>query len=417
MSKKVAVIGGGLCGLTTAIRLGEMGVHVTLFEAASDLGGRTRSFVDKTTGELCDNGPHLLIGAYRATQKLLHDCQASTHVTWQDSLRLPLWDRQRQHFQLAPAAWAPLSLALPLAIKGLPGHQWRSASSMLRLAQAVRKEEQAVRSVSDLIRQCNAPDALVRDLLEPLCLGVMNEGIESANASTFKRVLRESFRSKDTARLGWFNAPLQQALIEPLAKRCEQLGVTIQTKCRIHAIREQDSDVMVNDIRFDAAVISLPTYASAALLNRENSCNTNCITNIHLWYESHPGLPAPLVGGIGTTGQWFFDVSMQMQQQSPLRHICAVISADNGEIEGEKLTALIQREVSAISRCEHKPTHCQTIREKRATVLVSKQSKKYKSMRIFDATEAPAAGDLPATVELAVQRGEKAAHQVANSLL
>lgn len=392
-------------------------MQVTLFEAAAELGGRTRSFLDKTTGELCDNGPHLLIGAYQATQKLLHECQASTHVTWQKSLNLSLWDKKREHFHLAPAAWAPFSLALPLAIKGLPDHQWRSVSAMLRLARALQKEGQSTDSVSDLIRQCDIPGILVRDFLEPLCLGAMNEGVESANAATFKRVLRDSFSSQYAARLGWFNAPLQQALIKPLTKKCEQLNVTIQTKSRVRSIREKDDSVVVDHICFDAAVIALPAYAAASLLNHEERCKTHCISNIHLWYKAHPGLSSPLVGGIGTTGQWFFDISAQMQQKGPFRHICAVISADNHKIEHKKLATLIQHEVSTLSGYEQTPFHRRIVREKRATVLVSKQRKNHDSIRIFDATEAPSPGELPATIELAVQRGEKAALQVISTLL
>ena len=85
----IAVIGAGLTGLTAAIRLAETGVQVELFEASPLAGGRTKSFHESFANELCDNGPHLLIGAYSATQKLLDDCGASANVYWQPSLPLP----------------------------------------------------------------------------------------------------------------------------------------------------------------------------------------------------------------------------------------------------------------------------------------------------------------------------------------
>ncbi|MDX8406932.1 MAG: FAD-dependent oxidoreductase, partial [Mariprofundaceae bacterium] len=79
----IAIIGGGVAGLTAAIRLAEQGRSVHLFEAAPEPGGRTRSFIDKVTGQCCDNGPHLMIGAYHATRRLLHDCGAGNNVHWQ----------------------------------------------------------------------------------------------------------------------------------------------------------------------------------------------------------------------------------------------------------------------------------------------------------------------------------------------
>ncbi|NOR72703.1 MAG: FAD-dependent oxidoreductase, partial [Mariprofundaceae bacterium] len=108
----IAIIGGGLCGLTSAIRLTEKGHDVHLYEAAPALGGRTRSFYDTTVDEWVDNGPHLLIGAYKATRELLESVGAGGNITWQRSLKLSLWDEQRGHFSLAPSPYLPFPLAL-----------------------------------------------------------------------------------------------------------------------------------------------------------------------------------------------------------------------------------------------------------------------------------------------------------------
>lgn len=419
-TRRIAVVGGGLSGLTAAIRLAEDGFQVELFEAAAKPGGRTRSFVDKTTGELCDNGPHLLIGAYEATQRLMRDCNAANNIDWQPSLKLPLWDSQRKHFALSPSPRLPFSIALLLAVRKMPGHGWSSAAAMLRLAIAIHMKKNRETTVSDLIHHCYIPNELVRDMIEPLCLGAMNEAMRSADASTFKRVLRESFASKMTARLGWFNAPLDQALIEPLVKQAEQLGVKVRNSSRVRSVtQDADKKVRVDDERFDAAVIALPAYAADKLFDRDETCETRCITNVHLWYEDHPGLPEPLVGGIGTTGQWFFDVSAQMDQNntSP-RHICAVISADQHNTEEKVLVDQLNRELNLICESHLSPCHYRIIREKRATVLVRPRRHAEQALeRIVDASETPTPGELPATIEFAVQRGEKAALEVTKLLV
>lgn len=393
-------------------------MKVDLFEAAPKAGGRTRCFIDKTSGELCDNGTHLLIGAYQATQKLLSDCHAAGNITWQDSLILPLWDKQRIHFQLSPVSWLPFSLALLWAVKTLPGHGWQSAAAMLRLAATLHKQTAETATVADLIRLCRIPAALVQDMLEPICLGAMNEGIETANAASFKRVLRESFASKASARLGWFNKPLDKALVQPLLIKAEQLGVTIATRQRIRSLQPQANGVLINDKPFDAAVIALPAYATDDLLQRQHPCETRCITNVHLWYKDHAGLTEPLVGGIATTGHWFFDVSAQMQNhKSALRHICAVISAENHSMPDGQLVAQLNHELNAICASAHTPCHYRIIREKRATVLVRPgQQHPMPSDRIIDASESPRPGDLPATIEFAVLRGENAAIAVITRL-
>jgi len=401
--------------LTSALRLSENGFKVELFEAAPQPGGRTRSFIDKKSGEWCDNGPHLLNGAYLATERLLDDCQASGYVTWQSSLKLTLWEKQRQYFSLNPSDKLPFPLALLLAVKSMPGHSWRSALAMLRLNHAINNNTCAGHSVvATLLKHCEIPAELVRDMIEPICLGAMNESIRTADASTFARVLSESFASKKTARLGWFNAPLQQALIAPLVTTASRMGVTIHTSHPVDSLQGEGNGVIMDGEAFDAAVIALPVYASNRLLGEHTAYETRAITNVHLWYENHPGLPEPFIGGIGTLGQWFFDVSAQMGQLKPdVRHLCAVISAvEENYIDSHQLADQISHELAKLCGIDQKPTHSRIVCEKRATVLVRPGYPKAVIGNIVDASESPVSGELPATIEFAVQRGEKAARSI-----
>jgi len=409
----VAIVGGGICGLTAALRLAESGIDVELFEAAPEPGGRTRSFVDKKTGEWCDNGPHLLNGAYLATVQLLADCHATDNVTWQTSLKLPLWDQQRHFFSLYPSSVLPFPLALLLAVRSMPGHSWRSALAMLRINQRVKNRPCMGQSVATLLQQCNVPAEFIRDMIEPVCLGAMNESIDTADAITFGRILGESFASRCSARLGWFNAPLQQALIEPLVKQAEHAGAIIHTRHRVRSLQDNGNHIIIDGNRFDACVIALPAYARNRLLGKDGACETGAITNVHLWYQHLPPLPEPLIGGIGTLGQWFFDVSLQMRQCNPAhRHLCAVISAAEDRLDNTTLVERLNHEISRISGTNCSPSHTRIVHEKRATVLVRPHDRQAGNRRIIDASESPEPGELPATIESAVQRGEKAAMQI-----
>ena len=53
--KKIAVIGSGFAGLTSAIELASLGHHVTVFEKNSMVGGRARKF--QSNGFTFDMGP------------------------------------------------------------------------------------------------------------------------------------------------------------------------------------------------------------------------------------------------------------------------------------------------------------------------------------------------------------------------
>ena len=65
--RKVAVLGGGLAGLSAARRLLEHGCEVTLVERRPFLGGRAYSFRDGKDGPEVDNGQHVFLGAAPTT--------------------------------------------------------------------------------------------------------------------------------------------------------------------------------------------------------------------------------------------------------------------------------------------------------------------------------------------------------------
>ena len=60
-ARAAVVIGAGFAGLAAAVELAEAGWRVTALEKAPRLGGRASSFLDRASGEPCDNGQHLLI--------------------------------------------------------------------------------------------------------------------------------------------------------------------------------------------------------------------------------------------------------------------------------------------------------------------------------------------------------------------
>jgi len=418
----IAVIGGGIAGLTAAIRLAEQGKQVHLYEAAPALGGRTRSFYEKSVNQWCDTGPHLLIGAYAATRCLLLQCGAEANVHWQKSLELPLWDAHRGHFSLCPTPWLPLPMSMLLGLTRLPGHGLKSALALTGLAGGA----EAGQSVQQWLTCQRTPEALVRDLIEPLCLGAMNEYPATAPALSFQRVLNESFANHQTARLGWFTKPLSEALVQPLQAKASKLGVHIHTSTMIQSITPHASGARLvwgsGSKDFDKVVLTTPAWVSNRLLGITSSVETRPINNIHLWFDEPVSLKTtscqPLVGGIGTRGQWFFDVSSQTNQHSGPYHMAVVISADSMDARKDNLTKLATRELAAISgRIDPLiPVHSRVVQEKRATVLTRQHDVPlHRPDWLIDASERPQPGDLPATIEAAVNRGEQAARMCAMS--
>ena len=78
----VAVIGGGLAGITAAIALAETGAAVTLLEARPRLGGATCSFARDDL--VVDTGQHIYLGCCTAYRGLLDQLGMTAHAPIQD---------------------------------------------------------------------------------------------------------------------------------------------------------------------------------------------------------------------------------------------------------------------------------------------------------------------------------------------
>ena len=63
---RVAVVGGGLAGLTAALDLVDAGADVTVYEARPTLGGAVQTLParDGDPGPPPDNGQHIALGCF-----------------------------------------------------------------------------------------------------------------------------------------------------------------------------------------------------------------------------------------------------------------------------------------------------------------------------------------------------------------
>jgi len=76
----VHVIGAGLAGLAAAMRLAERDAAVFVHEAASQAGGRCRSYHDPVLDMVIDNGNHLLLSANHAALAFVSASGAAQHL-------------------------------------------------------------------------------------------------------------------------------------------------------------------------------------------------------------------------------------------------------------------------------------------------------------------------------------------------
>ena len=161
---KYAVIGAGWAGCSAAVELAKRGHQVHLFEAARTLGGRARQV--HLHGIDCDNGQHILLGAYEATLNLLNTLGVDPDAAL---LRLPLQMCYPGHSGgmqfIAPKLPAPFHLiAALLRAKGL---QREDKMSLARFSSAARWMDWQLYTDCSVAELLERFDQIARDGIDP----------------------------------------------------------------------------------------------------------------------------------------------------------------------------------------------------------------------------------------------------------
>src|SRR4051812_21352076 len=148
----IAVAGAGVAGLAAATALAEAGERVLVLEARGDLGGRATAFRDRETGELVDNGQHVMFGCYRETFRLLRRIGAEQNVRVQPSLEVPYIGPDGTRSVLRCPSWLPSPLHLLGGVLGWDALTWSDRLSVLRLASPLLRARRDFRLKAEATR-------------------------------------------------------------------------------------------------------------------------------------------------------------------------------------------------------------------------------------------------------------------------
>jgi uncharacterized protein with NAD-binding domain and iron-sulfur cluster len=451
------VVGGGFAGLSAAVRLTRGGARVLVLEARARLGGRATAFVDRETGELVDNGQHVLLGCYRDSFAFLRDIGAASHVTVAPQLAVTMIDRQGRRTTLrCPALPAPLHLlAGVLSWRAL---SWRDKLSALRMAGPLRAGRPVPVSPPDrtaasaaagngadptlrvggrrdetvaewLIR--HGQTSRLREMLwEPLALAALNQSPDAAAAAPFAAVLAEMFTGPPTAAaIVLPNRPLHLMYAEPAREYIESKGGAVRTGA---AARVRLADERVADVRAGTDLWSVPriivavpwfalqdtvsgdTAPLTAILEAAAATRPSPIVTVNLWFD-RPIIEEPCVGLPGRQMQWVFDKRAMFGAEAS--HLSVVSSGAEAVLRwtNDALIDAARSEIrEALPRArDARLLRATVIREPRATFsLEPGQPARPDVVTSIDGLFL--AGDwignsLPATIEAAVRSGHRAA--------
>ena len=443
----VVVIGAGFAGLSAAARLARRGARVLVLEARSRLGGRATAFADRDTGELVDNGQHVVLGCYTETLEFLRDIDAASNVQLQRELSVTMIDRAGRRTTLSCPNFLPPPLHLVAGVLEWDGLALRDRLSVLAMStplKLARRELQPgarTKAASPgetvenwLIR--NGQTTPIREMLwNPLALAALNQQPAHAAAPAFARVLGEMFGGDaSAAAIGLPTKPLHLMYADPARRYIEDHGGMVRTGAAAK-VDASNSALRVTVSGAGAAgtesftpafvISAVPWFALrelfeivppaiADVVDRASRMESSPIVTVNLWFDRRL-MEDAFVGLPGRTMQWMFDKRIVFGDDAS--HLSLVSSGAAATLRrtNDELVRLAHDEITE-ALPHSRPARllrASVVREPRATFSLAPGQ----PVRPSTETALPCfylAGDwvdtaLPATIESAVRSGHRAA--------
>jgi squalene-associated FAD-dependent desaturase len=424
----VAVIGGGLAGLASAVALGSAGFEVDIYESRNFLGGRATSWpvsppADGAGGEMIDNCQHVLL---RCCVNLLDLYR-----------RLGVESKIRFHREFHFIEPGGRVSVLKRGVLPAPAHFFGSflklkflgIADKIAIARAINAIPRERRSRTDLdhitmldwLREKRQTEAAIERYWRQVLVSAINEDLDRmAAAHGFQVFWLGMIAHADSYEMGIPDVPLRDLYDERSLARTG----TVRIQHRSPATEIETDDTTVTAIHTTAGRGEADYYISALPFERLQpllpglpvewgAFEHSPITGIHLWFD-RPVTNLPHATLLDRTIQWMFN-------KSEGRYIQAVVSASRSLLETPRseIIDLAVRELAEFFPIvkEARLEKAQVIKEVRATFSAKPG---LEALRPFSRTHLKnffLAGDWtrsgwPATMEGAVRSGYLAAEAV-----
>jgi hydroxysqualene dehydroxylase len=320
---RVAVVGGGLAGLSAALDLVDAGHDVTLYEARPTLGGAVQTLPrrDGDPEPPPDNGQHIALGCFSEYLRFLERIGQGDSVR-RVPLELPVIDERGRTATIRPSAPALLR------------YRHLSLGERLRLLKALVRWDDRPRATTfgEELRARGQSSRAVERFWDVFIRPALNlQADEASSEAGIFTVSTALLGERSDSDLVLPTRPLGEMHGDAAGRALEAAGATVET-----GVRVDDPD----SLDADAVVLAVPPS--------ESELEYSPIVSVHLWFE-RPLLKPPLAALLGSDAHWVFDrgrLTGHLPERGQYLTVVSSGAAELMELRGKELVDRIAGEIT-----------------------------------------------------------------------
>jgi 9,9'-di-cis-zeta-carotene desaturase len=332
---KTIIVGGGLAGLATAVKLLDAGVDIELIEKRDVLGGKTSSWVD-ADGDHIESGLHCYFRCYKELIPFFEHVGVGSHIRWKEHSFLvarPGGNHARLHFPRLPA---PLNGVVAFTNNDLFTLR-EKISNLLGLATTWIGTLDYIKTLDHMsfrewrIQHCIA-EGVERKLWNAICLSLGFIPAEEMSARPMATIFHYFATVANASQFGTLDGSPNERIFKPIAEWIVARGGSLRSGARATELlleRGGVAGVQLADgsvARGDAYVLAAPVHSTRQLLPEslrsvqyfDNLWKLRSVPtiNVQLWFDRY-------ISTIDTcwfTGDACFSVFADLARTSPLHY-------------------------------------------------------------------------------------------------
>ena len=343
----VIIIGGGLSGIKAFVNLKKNGLNALIIEKSSYLGGRAFSFEDPLTGNLIDNGQHVIVGACKEYLNLLKETNNSENLLQIKNYQVPVIKNNKVSMLGSKFFGGSLGLFISLIkYKHLNIKEKVSLIRLLLKIKYINLNTNREKKFKIWLKKNNQSDSTIKFFWDIFLKPALNEKIETIETKPALFVIKETFFSKNPQIFGlpkvnlstlWDNFEKNNS--KNILKKTIVKKVNVSNDQIKNIVLNNGEELTANNYIFATQYSSIQKIFKDSNIkgNFKNKLETSPILGIHFWFKDKV-TDDRYIASVDSEIQWIFNTSKNHNNNE--NHIVISQSAsekwmkmDKGEIK------------------------------------------------------------------------------------
>merc|ERR1719238_609285 len=307
--KRVAIIGGGLSGLSCAKYLSDAGHEPLVLEARGVLGGKVSAWQDED-GDWIETGLHIFFGAYPNMMNLFAELGIHDRLQWKVHKMIFAMQElpgEFTTFDFVPGIPAPFNFGLAILLnqKMLTlGEKIQTAPPLLPMlveGQAFIDAQDEL-SVLDFMRKYGMPERINEEVFISMAKALDFIDPDKLSMAVVLTAMNRFLNEDDGLQMAFLDGNQPERLCEPMKQHIEARGGEVRTSTPVKEILTNDDGTVAGLEMRDGSTITADYYVSAMPVDimkrmtptawQKDPYFRQCdelegipVINLHMWFD------------------------------------------------------------------------------------------------------------------------------------